>query len=123
MTFIQGGQKWPVAINIAKATNVFSVCDTASTITPCATTGNVSNTSCQLGVTNLAGTGFEKPTNGTCIIGGGTYWLTTAGNIVPGDILQIRLVIWDVGDTAYDSTALIDGFQWLSNATLPGTSN
>ncbi len=123
MTYTQNGVKYPIAINIAKATNVFSVCDTASTITPCATTGNISAQSCQLGATGLAGTGFEKSNSGTCIIGGGTYWLTTAGNIVPGDILQIRLVIWDVGDSAFDSTALIDGFQWLSNATLPGTSN
>jgi len=26
-----------------------------------------------------------------------------------------------VGDSAYDSLALLDGFEWLSNATLPGT--
>ena len=24
---------------------------------------------------------------------------------------------------AFDSTALMDGFQWLASATLPGTSN
>ena len=49
--------------------------------------------------------------------------IVPASSIVPGDILQIRLVIWDVGDSSFDSTALIDGFQWLSNATLPVTSN
>ena len=33
------------------------------------------------------GTGFEKPNGDTCTIGGGTYWLTTAGNVIPGDIV------------------------------------
>ena len=122
MTYTAAGQKYPIAINIAKGTNVFSVCDTASTTSACSGT-NVSAQSCTLGAGSLAGTGFEKPTAGTCIIGGGTYWLTTAGNIIPGDILQLRIAIWDVGDSAFDSTALIDGFQWLANATLPGTSN
>ena len=31
------------------------------------------------------------------------------------------MVIWDVGDNILDSLALIDGFKWLTNATLPGT--
>lgn len=33
----------------------------------------------------------------------------------------VRIAIWDVGDSAYDSTVLIDGFRWLSTATMPGT--
>ena len=41
---------------------------------------------------------------------------------VPGGIVELRIAIWDVGDTAFDSTALIDGFQWFPNATLPGTN-
>jgi hypothetical protein len=122
MTFTQNNQKWPVAINIASGTSVFSVCDQASMTQQCQGT-KVSNLSCKLGANLLAGTGFEKPNNGNCIIGGGTYWLTTAGNIIPGDIVQLRIAIWDVTDNIYDSTALIDGFQWLANATLPGTSN
>ncbi len=83
----------------------------------------MSNLSCKLGAGGLAGTGFEKPNNASCIIGGGTFWLTTAGNIIPGDIVQLRIAIWDVTDHIFDSTALMDGFQWLANATLPGTSN
>jgi len=122
MTFTQNNQKWPVAINIASGTSVFAVCDQASMSNQCNGT-QVSNLSCKLGANLLAGTGFEKPNSGNCLIGGGTYWLTTAGNIVPGDILQLRIAVWDVTDRIFDSTALIDGFQWLANATLPGTSN
>ena len=76
-----------------------------------------------LGATQLGGTGFEAPTNDNCLIGGGTYWLTTAGNVIPGDVVQLRIAVWDVSDSIFDSTALIDGFQWLASATLPGTSN
>jgi hypothetical protein len=122
MTFIQNGQKWPVAINIAKGTPVFSVCDAAAKTQQCQGT-QVSSTSCSLGAGGLAGTGFEKPNAGNCIVGGGTYWLTTAGNVIPGEIVQLRIAIWDVTDSIFDSTALLDGFQWLANATLPGTSN
>ena len=77
----------------------------------------------RLGATQLDGTGFEAPNGGNCLIGGGTYWLTTAGNVIPGDVVQLRIAIWDVSDAIFDSTALIDGFQWLASATLPGTSN
>jgi hypothetical protein len=122
MTLTQNNQKWPIAINIASGTSVFSVCDAASKTTQCNGT-NVSSISCALGATQLSGTGFEKPTNANCLIGGGTYWLTTAGNVIPGDIVQLRIAIWDVSDSIFDSTALIDGFQWLASATLPGTSN
>ena len=45
-----------------------------------------------------------------------------AENAVPGQIVELRIAIWDVGDTALDSLALIDDFKWLPNATLPSTS-
>jgi len=67
MTFTQNNQKWPVAINIASGTSVFSVCDQASMTQQCNGT-QVSNLSCKLGAGALAGTGFEKPNNSNCII-------------------------------------------------------
>jgi hypothetical protein len=121
MTFLQGGMKWPIGINIAAGTSLFSVCDTQAQQPTCWNTA-VSSLSCSLGSGALLGTGFEAPTGNPCIIGGGTYWLTTAGNVIPGDAVQIRIAIWDVSDSIYDSLALIDGFQWLPNATLPGTN-
>ena len=86
---------------------------------------DVSASSCSLGASQLMGTGFEVSAGGfdDCTIGGGTFWLTTAGNVIPGDVIELRIAIWDVGVTSYDSLAIIDGFQWLSNATLPGTGN
>jgi hypothetical protein len=118
MTYTSGGQKWPIGINIAKGTDLFAVCESQVTNPTCWDT-DVSATSCSLGAAQLLGTGFED--SGGCTIGGGTFWLTTAGNVIPGQIVEIRIVLWDVGDSAYDSLAVLDGFQWLSAATLLGT--
>jgi hypothetical protein len=112
--------KWPIGINVAGGTNLFAVCDPAVS-----QTGNtcydssVAASSCSLGIGDLAGTGFEK--SGSCVVGGGTFWLTTAGNVIPGQVVELRISIFDVSDSAYDSLALLDGFKWLTNATLPGT--
>jgi len=120
MTYTSGNSKWPIGINIAKGTDLFSVCETQAANPGCWDT-DVSATSCSLGISQLAGTGFEK--SGSCLIGGGTFWLTTAGNVIPGEIVELRIALWDVGDTSFDSLAILDGFSWLANATLPGTGN
>jgi hypothetical protein len=120
MTFSQGGQLWPIGINIAHGTSLFAVCDSKASNPGC-WDADVSALSCSKGSAQLKGTGFEAPNGQTCTIGGGTYWLTTAGNVIPGDIVELRIAVWDVGDSIYDSLALVDGFQWLANATLPGT--
>jgi Stigma-specific protein, Stig1 len=118
MTYNDSTSLWPIGINIASGTSLFSICETETTNPGCWDT-DVAASSCALGAAQLANTGFDA--NTTCTIGGGTYWLTTSGNAIPGEILELRIVIWDVGDTAFDSLALIDGFRWLSNATVPGT--
>jgi hypothetical protein len=123
MTYTQGGQQWPIGINIAKGTSLFSVCETKQANPGC-WDDDVSAQSCSLGASQLMGTGFEAGGGfDNCTIGGGTFWLTTAGNVIAGDIVELRIAIWDVGDSSWDSLAVIDGFQWLANATLPGTGN
>jgi hypothetical protein len=122
LVYTQGGSQWPIGINVAKGTSLFAVCAPQEG-NPCWNV-NINAESCSLGAGNLLGTGFEAPAGADpdCTIGGGTHWLTTAGNVVPGSIVELRIVIWDVGDAGFDSTALIDGFQWLPSATLPGTN-
>ncbi len=120
MTYSDGTSKWPIGINIAHGTNLFSVCEPEETAGSC-WDDDVGAASCSLGSAQLEGTGFEIGSSDDCQIGGGTFWLTTAGNVVPGEIVEIRIAIWDAGDSSYDSLAIIDGFQWLANATLPGT--
>ncbi len=122
MTYSSGGQKWPIGINIANATSLFATCDAAQLMNAACSGSKVGAGSCSLGASGLAGTGFEKPSGSSCNVGGGTYWLSTAGNVIPGDTVQIRIAVWDVGDSSFDSVALVDGFTWLANATLPGTN-
>src|SRR5439155_1263333 len=93
MTYTSGNQKWPIGINVAGGTDLFSVCQSQATNPGCWDT-SVSPMSCSLGANQLTGTGFEKPTTASCTIGGGTFWLTTAGNVIPGDIVELRIAIW-----------------------------
>ncbi|GMV16130.1 MAG: hypothetical protein AMXMBFR56_43540 [Polyangiaceae bacterium] len=121
MTYLDStAKKWPIGINIAAGTSLFAVCETQTSNPGCWDT-SVNASSCQAGISSLLGTGFDKQGGTGCTIGGGTYWLTTAGNVIPGQIVELRIVVWDVGDSAFDSATLLDGFKWLSNATLPGT--
>lgn len=113
-------QKWPVGINVAKGTGLFSVCE-SKTDNPDCWNADVATASCSSGAAELAGTGFEKPTGGSCTLGGATGWLTMAGNVVPGEPLELRVVIWDVNDASYDSMVLLDGFSWHPDAVNPGT--
>lgn len=67
---------------------------------------------------HLDGTGFGglcsntqygKP-NGVC--GGATGWLTTSAPVNPGEVITLHYSIWDTGDHVWDSTVLMDHFQW-----------
>jgi hypothetical protein len=77
-----------------------------------------------MGTTQLAGTGLDGAENmcGTNTMkGGGTGWLETTGNVNPGEIIKLRIAIWDTSDHSLDSIAIVDGFQWLVDASQPGT--
>jgi len=71
----------------------------------------------------IDGTGFDafSPKNG------GTGWLTTRGNVVPGETITLRLALWEQGtvgygpDHSWDSTVLLDGFKWLPQPAKAGT--
>lgn len=82
-------QNNPVSVNVA----FFDVC-----------------AGCPLGESELAGTGFDAWDDA-----GGTGWLQTTAPIKGGDEFTIRFAIWDTGDQAWDSTALVDNFQWIAN--------
>ena len=99
----------PVGINLAPD-GLFTQCKNVN--------GNngenyhVEVTSCT-GTDELKGTGFESH--------GGTGWLTTRGNVVGGEVITVRLAIWDLNDAQYDSLVLIDNFKWDAAEDKPGT--
>jgi hypothetical protein len=45
---------------------------------------------------------------------GATRWLKTEAPAQPGSTITIRFAMWDAGNTEFDSTVLIDNFQWIA---------
>ncbi|MEO8846480.1 MAG: choice-of-anchor L domain-containing protein [Kofleriaceae bacterium] len=113
---------YPVGVNLANNTGLFTQCVNGAT--GCAVGGNGSINTCTT-TSNLTGTGFDDAASGSCnsnsLVGGATGWLTTTGNVVPGEIIKLRIAIWDTSDHQYDSLALIDAFQWSVMGADPGT--
>jgi hypothetical protein len=116
--------RYPVGVNLAAGnTGLFTQCVNGHiscrevlnqpTITTCG------------GTDQLVGTGFDTPDPGWCdsnsLEGGGTGWLRTQGNVVPGEIIKLRIAIWDTSDHILDSIAAIDAFTWSVDASQPGT--
>ena len=89
----------------------------------CGSNGSYAS-NCTQGDTLLQGTGFDTLPVGE---GGGTGWLTTRGNVVPGETITLRLALWEQGEVKYgpdhswDSTVLLDGFRWLPKPAKAGT--
>jgi hypothetical protein len=131
-TYSSGASSYPVGVNLAFGnTGLFTQCKNGAT--GCGGGAVPGNTNTCASTAQLTGTGFDivKPAAqfandpGYCgsndLAGGGTGWLTTTGNVVPGEIIELRFTIWDTGDQWYDSLVLLDNFQWSVNASTPGT--
>ncbi len=68
---------------------------------------------CPLGVAaDLQGTGFDTLLKAGAA--GATRWLQTQAPAQPATVITIRFAIWDAGNAQYDSTVLIDNFQWVA---------
>jgi hypothetical protein len=71
---------------------------------------------CAQGVGPLAGTGMDANASGSSgngRTGGGTTWLTVTAPVVPGEVIELDLMVFDVSDKIYDSVVLFDNFTWL----------
>jgi len=123
--YAQGNNTYPVGVNILKAANgLFTQCSNGQ-ITQCGAPANYAG--CQ-GTNLLNGTGYDitGATNLSCGYGGrhggGTGWLTMSGNVVPGETMEIRFTIWDTSDGLFDSTVLLDAWEWSVQASEPGVT-
>jgi hypothetical protein len=125
-------QKYPVGVNLAYGnTGLFQVCQNGAT--GCATSSVAGTINTCLGTTELVGTGMDVVNPppafpgdvGYCgannQAGGGTGWLVTSGNVNGGEVITLRIAVWDTSDGYYDSVSLIDNFQWSVEASQPGT--
>jgi hypothetical protein len=114
--------KVPVGVNLGHGnTGLFTQCVNGST----GCSGQPGSITTCVGTELLAGTGFDDPNAGSCdsnsLEGGATGWLVTSGNVVPGEIITLRIAVWDTSDHSWDSLAVIDGFQWSTELAQPGT--
>jgi hypothetical protein len=125
---------YPVGVNLAFGNTAhFTQCKNGAT--GCGGGSVPGNTNTCQSTSMLSGTGFDisypgpkfADDPGYCgssnLLGGGTGWLTTGGNVVPGETIELRFVIWDTGDQWYDSDVLLDDFEWGLTPTVPGTHN
>ena len=69
---------------------------------------------CPLGTNELSGTGFDAWNDA-----GATGWLVTQAPVDGGETFTIRFAIWDTGDTAFDSTVIVDNFAWIADSGDP----
>lgn len=81
---------------------------------------------CPNGTGALAGTGMQLVDNLWCspggATGGGTVWLETTAPIVPGETIELYLMVFDVTDQILDSLVLLDDFEWSIDPGEVGTS-
>lgn len=113
-------KKNPVSVN----NGFFDRCSPKNAQVGC--DGNKPSTApCAGGDAELKGTGFYSPgphCSGTDSGGGATGWLTTTAPVKQGETISLEFMIWDTGDQAYDSSVLLDNFQWLAGDTVTGTT-
>jgi hypothetical protein len=122
LAFYKGTQNYPVGVNLASGnTGLFTQCRNGATGCD-GTDGTISTCTA---INELAGTGLDNPDPGSCdsqaLEGGATGWLVTSGNVTPGEIITLRIAIWDTSDDELDSLAVIDGFEWALDPVVPGT--
>jgi hypothetical protein len=117
-----------VGVNLAAGnTGLFTQCTNGPT--GCALGATAGNITTCMGTGELAGTGMDTANPGGLfgycgannLLGGGTGWLVTSGNVVGGEVIKLRIAIWDTSDHILDSLAVVDGFQWSIDSTQPGT--
>lgn len=117
-----GGPAWPLGVNLAHGnTGLFTVCENGNT--GCASGAIAGTLDTCTGIAELAGTGFDLSATGcgtNDLVGGGTGWLRFGGNVVPGEVITLRLVLWDTSDHLFDSLVLLDELSWSPVARAPG---
>jgi hypothetical protein len=108
----------PVSVNLG----FFNVCDPTQVgdyADECfGTCPSPPNPYCPSGTAELAGTGFDK-VDKEWGGAGATSWLKSQAPVKGGTDITIRFAMWDTGDDNFDSSTLIDDFQWIAT---PGSN-
>lgn len=112
----------PVSVN----NEFFQACSPMNATVGCSGTGAPPKDACMLGNGELQGTGFfitgDMHCGQTDSGGGATGWLTTQAPVVPGEIITLQFMVWNTGDQAFDSSVLIDNWNWVPSDVSVGTT-
>ncbi len=124
---------YPVGVNLAFGnTGLFTQCLNGPT--GCAEPSVPGVQATCTGTSGLSGTSMDTvnpapkfaSSPGFCgtsnLAGGGTGWLVIQGNVEPGEVIDLRLALWDSSDGWYDAVVLLDDFEWSATSTQPGAS-
>ncbi|MCK5807535.1 choice-of-anchor L domain-containing protein [bacterium] len=110
--------KNPVGVNLAKS-GLFKVCDPSTGFASCVSADALAGTGMYAADPLPSPLPYDGYVNSTH---GATGWLFTHGNVVPGEVIELRVVIWDTDDSHWQSLSLLDNFQWHDKPFKPGTS-
>src|SRR5690606_40924074 len=55
--------------------------------------------------------------------GGATGWYQAQGGVKPGETFTLAFSIFDMGDSDYDTTAIIDNWSWDCEGCIPNEVN
>ena len=69
----------------------------------------------------LSGTGYDSSCSGY-IKGGSTGWLYSFAPVKPGEIATFHASVWDTGDHVWDSSVVVDDWEWYPGSCSIGTS-
>jgi len=73
----------------------------------------------------------DTPSNGTAfsvdgtheyVYGGGSAWLTSTFAVTPGEMIQMRVIVFDTYDGLKDSSVLFDNLRWQPGTSGGGTT-
>ncbi|WAS98749.1 choice-of-anchor L domain-containing protein [Nannocystis punicea] len=67
---------------------------------------------CQGSDPHLQGTGLVNE-------GGATGWYKATGGVKPGETFSLTFAIFDMGDSSYDTTAILDNWSWDCEGCVP----
>jgi len=76
----------------------------------------VQGQTCPDGFAALAGTGFDPAGDAA------TGWNRSLAPVLPGETIELRFYIFDVGDNLFDSTVLLDNLSWHVIPQSPASS-
>jgi hypothetical protein len=118
--FVYFSAEFPEWVNTTY-NDVFAIWSSSETYTgnlcfvndePCTVTALSPSVSFVQADAELDGTGFDG-------VGQSTDWFSAQGSAEPGEDLVLTFIIFDMGDSVWDTAVILDNFQWDCEGCVP----